>query len=63
MVRMAVMELSRNTRSLGFSEARAGPQGEPSAPMGRNSAQALLRPGVRRATLGWDAARHPRRPG
>jgi len=55
MVRMAVMGLSRNTRPSGFSEARAGPQGEASAQDHRNSAQARLRPGLRRATLGTES--------
>lgn len=63
MVRMAVMGLSRNTRPSGFSEARAGPQGEASAQDHRNSAQARLRPGLRRATLGTESGASPAPPG
>ncbi len=46
------MELSRKHNASGFSEARAGPQGEAGESGLRKSARDRLRPGLRRATLG-----------
>ena len=46
------MELSRKHNVSGFSEARAGPQGEARESGLRKSARDRLRPGLRRATLG-----------
>ena len=62
MVRMAVMELSRNCTPPGYSEARPRLQGELRGLGRRKSARGLLRPGLRRATLVRDMARDPRRP-